>query len=477
MTLQKLFTPKLSKLGKKAYMSKKLDKVRTELKEQGYSGVEYMNKVFEAKQVLEKELANGIIRKYLKLTASNKKIFQTHILGHNLTPLFQTSDKAHYQLPPSVKTDKQFTDYISKQNLFSTVFPSFKRFDEGKWEHCIFSKNHVGWISKDNKGYYRYFSKNVKTAVTIGFSLLDLIEIACSDDNIGKPMGYPTARRRLATILNVNYRDLEYVKYQQKKYQSNQTMIDEASDWDTLYPNLYSITKSQLYILDELHQFAFQNITERRHAIKNDTVFFISIRHLAKLVNEKYGVERHPSTFCVAISLFAVLGLLHKIPSEILNNKEELLQIAHSIQGNNNHFHLITFMTIPYYDSELLRKAEKMAKRLRMNKITTAKQITGKNLKIVLGEKKAKSIINVREVSIMKLQPDKLERVAEKSLMDFPYEAFEEGLVKNLEETPEEEIYSLQDSSLFDLPAKELYEMSLQHFEQQEQYNDFEEVD
>ncbi|GAE37387.1 hypothetical protein [Halalkalibacter akibai] len=477
MTLQELFTPKLSKLGKNAYMSRMLDKVRRELKEQGCKGVEYKNKVFEAKQLLEREIANGIIRKYLKLTASNKKVFQTHILEHNLTPLFQTSADIHYQLPKSIKTDLQFTNHITKQNLFSTVFHSFKRFDKGKWEHCIFTKDNVGWISKDNNGYYRYFSKKVKTGVTIGFSLLDLIQITCSDGDVKTPMDYPTVRKKIATILNVSYRDLDYVKYQKEKYRCNQSLIDESLEWKSLYPNLHSLTKSQLYILDELHQFVSQNIMERRHAIKNEAVFFISIRHLTKLVNERLGTERHPSTVAAAINLFAVLGLLHKMPAEILTDKEELLQIAQSIQGNKNHFHLITFMTIPLYDENLLKKAEKMAKRLRKNKITTAKQITSKNLKIVLGEKKAKSIINVREVSIMKMQPNKLEELAEEALRDFPYEAFDKGLVKNLEETPEEEIYSLKDSSLFDLPDKELYEMSLQHFEQQEQCSDFEEVD
>ena len=79
------------------------------------------------------------------------------------------------------------------------------------------------------------------------------------------------------------------------------------------------------------------------------------------------------------MNLFCTLGFLHKLPSKTLQCKEELLQIAHSIQGDKKHHHLINFMTVPHYDNETLRKAEKTAKRLRRFNITTAKDITSES--------------------------------------------------------------------------------------------------
>lgn len=477
MKLQELFIPRLSKKNQKAYKSKELDKRIRELTEAGYVGLEYKNKVYQAKKELEREIKNGIIRKYYKPTGTHKQIFQTHILKHNLLPLFRTSDNIHYLLSKTIKTDNQFTVHISKQDLFSKVFPEFKRFDVGDWQTCIFTKDNVGWITRDNDGYYRYCTKSVKTGVIFGFSLFDLIEITYSGEFVGTGMAYQMARKWLAKILNVSYRDLDYVNYQKKKYQSNQTIIDEASEWESLYPNLYSLIKSQLYILEELHHFASQHITERRHAIKNEAVFFISVRHIAKLVNERLEIKKHPTTFSAAINLFAVLHLLQKVPSETLNYKGELLQIAHSIQGNNNHFHLITFMTIPSYDEELLIKAEKMAKRLRKHKITTAKQITFNSLAMAIGDKKANAIINVREVSLAKIHADKLAKLAEEALRDFPYEAFEKDMEKSMEEITEIEPNSTEGEALSQLDPDEEYEMALQHFEQQEEENEFGDVE
>lgn len=168
--------------------------------------------------MLEREIENGIYHKYYKPTQKHKQVFQNYILEHELLPLFQISDNADYQLPPSILTECQFTNHITKQNLFSTVLPEFKRFYEGKWEPCIFTNADVGWITRDNDGYYRYCSKSIKTGVIFGLSLLDLIEIAHAHEFVGTDIGYIIARKSLATILNISYRDFDFVKQQKAKY-------------------------------------------------------------------------------------------------------------------------------------------------------------------------------------------------------------------------------------------------------------------
>jgi hypothetical protein len=424
MKLQELFKPRLSKKKQRDYKNKELERRIRELTEAGYEGIEFKNKVYQAKKEIEREIKNGIFRKYYKPTASHKKVFHNHILSHNLLPLFNTSENLHYQLPVSIKTDIQFTNHISKQNLFSTVIPAFKRFEESNWQPCVITKENVGWITKDKDGYYRYCSKNPNTGVIYGFSLLDLIEIVYVGDFVGTDMAYQVARKWLATTLNVSYRDFEYVKQQKAKYESNLAFIEDALDRKSVYPNLFSILKSQLYILVELHEFALQHIMERRHAIQKEAVFFVSTRKLCEDYKKKFKVEeRNHSTFAAAINLFCTLGFLHKVPSETLKTKEELLQIALTIQGDKTHHHLINFMIIPHYDDETLRKAEKTAKRLRKFEITTAKQITRENLKRALGEKRANQIINVREVSLMNMNQDKLQKMAEEELEEFPWQA------------------------------------------------------
>lgn len=478
MTLDELFKPKLSKVKQKAYKSNELERRKNKLIEEGYEGVEYKNKVFQEKKKLDREIKNGIFRKYYKPNGTHKQVFHAHISKHNLLPLFTPSDEIHYSLPQSVKTDIQFTHHISRQNLFSTVFPSFKRFDEGSFQPCIFSKDHVGWIAQDQDGSYRYCSKNLQTGVIFGFSLLDLIEISHIEEHVGTKMAYQMARTWLSTLLHVSYRDFNYVKQQKIKYKGNLATIDQAMEWKEPYPNLYAISNSQLYVLIELHEYASRHIMKRQHSIQKEAVFFVSARKLCKNYKEKYNVDKKDySTFAAAINLFSTLGLLRKIPYDILKSKSDLLQIAMEIQGSNTHHHLINFMTIPHYNEDILNRAEKTAKQLRKFNITTAKDVTNKSLKEALGEKKANEIIKVREVSLQNMHADELQELAEKELGEFPWEAIEESMEKGLKATKRENDLHAFESPLYQMSVEELHERAMQHFELKEEENEWEGID
>jgi hypothetical protein len=420
MTIHSLFTPQFSKNAKDKYLYSELDKRKLEFEKEGLSGIEYKNKVLGAKKELEREINNGIIRKYVKPTTEHKRLFHKHILDQNLLHLFKTSENVQHQLPSFIRSHSDFTNYISKQNLFSSVFPKFKRYDQGGRQPCIFTTENVGWISKDEKGYFRYCSKSEKSGRIFGFSLLDIIEIVFEEPLMGSSLAYQNARRRIAEVLNCKYNELDFQLQQEKKYMNNLSLINDLKAIKQTFPNLHSLIKSQLYVLNKLHTFAMANIMEKRHAIRKDAVFFISTRQLSKDLEEKHDIKKHHSTIATAINLFATLQLLHKIPSEKLKRKEFLYSIALEIRKNKIEHNLINFMTIPFYDYELFSKAEKIAKRLRKNNITTAKQISMDNLLKVIGEKKAREVINVREVSFRKMTSEALSEMAEKELQDFP---------------------------------------------------------
>lgn len=58
MSLSGLFKPRLTKAKRKAYKYKELEKRKTELTEAGYTGEEFKNKFYQAKIILEREIAN-----------------------------------------------------------------------------------------------------------------------------------------------------------------------------------------------------------------------------------------------------------------------------------------------------------------------------------------------------------------------------------------------------------------------------------
>lgn len=411
MSIQSLFEPsQFTEKEKNNYLYKELEKRKEKLIKRGYSGIEYKNKVFHTKLQIEREIKNDIMSEYVKPTIRHKQILHLHLLDHNLLHLFKTTENLQYKLPTSIKSHIDFTNHISKRNLLSTVFPKFKRFDTGGRQHCIFTPQNVGWIAKDDQGYYRYFSKSEKTGVVLGFSLLDLMEIAFEDGFKDDKQTYIKARTRLATVLNCNYREFDFENQQKAKYRNNLSIISNLDKIKETFPNLYSLIKSQLYVLTRLHTFATANIMERKHAIKKEAVFFISLTDLKDYFEESLNIKRDRSTIASAINLFTSLKLLNKIPSATIKEDETLYRIALNIRSDKIERRLINFMTIPSYNEELLAKAERIAKRLRKNKITTAKDITRNSLIRVFGIKRADEIIEPR--GLMSMPTDELYQLA-----------------------------------------------------------------
>lgn len=423
MNIETIFmTRPLTEKKKKQYMYKELDKRTKDLKEKGYSGIEYKNMVYKAKKNLEKEIRNGIIRKYVKATTFHKEVINHHLITNNLLIHFQPSKIVAYQLPQTISSHYDFTIYISKNNLFSTIFPLFKRFDDGGRQSCIFTENNIGWISQDKQGYFRYCSKNEKTGKVIGFSLLDIVEIVFGKDFEDRLKAYQNARRRIAEILNVRYDEFDFELQQEYKYKNNLQMFNDI-DWiKKNFPNLYRLIRSQLYILKWLHTFGMTNILEKRHAIGSDSVIFVSCRQIANDLKQKHNISKSHTTISSAINLFATLNLLHKIPSDQLKSKEFFYNLALDIRKFNIEYNFINFMTIPLYDISLFSSAEKIAKCLIENGITTAKQISRKNLIGTFDTDKANKVFGVKTVDILKVSANELEAFAKEALGDIPYE-------------------------------------------------------
>ena len=423
MNIENLFKPpKLSEEERKKYFYGKLEKEIEELRDQGYSGIDYKNRVYFVKRKIERQKENGVVSKYNRPSHQQKNIFHEHLITNELQYSFEIAKDIRYHLPESVRSHSDFINHISKVNLFSLVFPELQRFDNGGRQPCIFTNKNVGWISKGEKGYYRYFTKREQTGMVYGFSLLDLFEVAYGGEFSNKDIAYRQARTELALSLNCQYSERDFEIQQKQKYFNNLCIVENLKSVSESYPTLHRLIKNQLYVLQKLHFIAKDNIMEKRHSIKNEAVFFVSTTTLQKVFAENHNKQRQRSTIACAINLFVTLGLLNKIPSETLKKNETLFTIALNIRGGHQEYRFINFMTIPYYDEELLSKAEKIAKQLKKNKITTAKQITRSKLIEIFGIKKANEVIEAG--SLMSLSDDALLQMAKLTSLD---ESFDES--------------------------------------------------
>ena len=74
----------------------------------------------------------------------------------------------------------------------------------------------------------------------------------------------------------------------------------------------------------------------------------------------------------------------------------------------------------------------------------------------------------------MHMHPDKLPKMAEEELGEYPFEAIEKSVEKSLDALKEGDYYCILDSPLFKMTEEELYKHSLWHFDQQEEEKEIE---
>jgi hypothetical protein len=418
MCLESLFAPQiLTDKERSNYLNSKLEKTMNKFKKEGLSGNKYKNKVYWAKIEIEEGMKSGNVNKYIKPNDSHKLTFRNHIISHNLLSLFKMNENAHYHLPVKIRTHNNFTNYICKQNLFSLIFPNFKKFDKGGRNTCIFTSNNIGWISKDYKGYFRYYSKCEKTGITFGFSIFDLIEIVYDECNLGSTTSYQKARRLVATILHIQYNELEFVMQEEDKYDSNIKVLLDQKLLKEMYPNLFILIKNHLCVLTELHIFAKNHIMKKQYAIKKNSVFFVATRTIENILIQQ-NIKKDHSTISSAINIFATLELLQKVPSKTIKNNQYLYNVALKMRKDKK-YKLINCMSIPMYNEKVLKKAEKMAIQLRKNNITNVKRLSKVKLIKIFGEKKANEVIE--EISLYKIDANELYELAKLKSPEYPF--------------------------------------------------------
>ncbi|WP_442638094.1 hypothetical protein [Rossellomorea marisflavi] len=265
---------------------------------------------------------------------------------------------------------------LSKTNKQQTIFEALKQIDLtrivkespglNQFFTCSFFVKRYAWISKNENGEYRYFSK-IKDGY--GFYALDLFDL-------------------LGIVLNLTTtKTIEYLKetYQvtgmssweeeeNEKYTKNIRMIQSLSIEKT--PSLKRLLQTGIDVLTSFLSYGKEKISGKHLSDGEHAVFFLSTSYF----KEKFFPEKSVSTLNQWVNLFAVLGLIEKttnVPTELQveAEKQQVLKKKH------NH---ISFYLIPHF-SKVLEQAEVRASLLVSNRISYH-QVTKKLVLSLFGQ-------------------------------------------------------------------------------------------
>ncbi len=200
---------------------------------------------------------------------------------------------------------------------------------------CCFYEGNQAWISLGESGHYRYFSKNNElNSDVVGLDFVDILEIY---------YGLPTRQtiERAIRDFKIKFMEGQWVQQQNKKYMTNFTVIHNVDKYiKPNYPELHECIKDHLKVLETINVIGNINIKKREFSHENDNVFFSSNSYIANFVKSYSS-----SSINKLLNMFAVLGLINKIPEQ--NVPLQLLRESKLIADKRNLGNIISYYTVP----------------------------------------------------------------------------------------------------------------------------------
>ena len=216
---------------------------------------------------------------------------------------------------------------------------------------CSFFVKRYAWISQNEKGEYRYFSKIKDGYGYYAFDLFDLLAILMNQST-KKTIQYLQDTFSVENISNWDEQEKE-------KYDTNTRIIQSLSFEET--PSLKRLLQTGTDILSAFLEFGKEKVNGKHLSDGEHALFFLST-HFFK---ERFFPTKSVSTLNQWVNLFAVLGLIEKtthVPNELQVEAEK----QQALKKKHNH---ISFYCVPRFDS-VLAKAELRASLLVKNRIS-----------------------------------------------------------------------------------------------------------
>ncbi|MFC0212121.1 hypothetical protein ACFFK0_06570 [Paenibacillus chartarius] len=313
-----------------------------------------------------------------------KKILRQYLIQTGRIHRFQLKTNTGTRIK-EIRTTQEFDRYVQTRNIFSELFINLDM-EEREWYCCEFILGNDAWISKDENGVYRYFSKT-RFGSTIGLNIFDVIEILfCGDQETGN--AFQNARNKLAKILGLEGLRDEWKIQQWEKYQNNLEYVRGGrGELAQEYPELYQFIQKYRAILEYFNTHNEEGLF-RSFSYQYEHVFFTSTNR----IKEKLGISQ--STVTRSINMLTLIGMLvkiphHKLPRQLLEISNQILEYRSNrgYKGGKR----ITFYRVPKYDNETLESAEEIVKKLQAAGVWGSLISKEKVIKI-FGEAKAKDV-------------------------------------------------------------------------------------
>lgn len=276
-------------------------------------------------------------------------------------------------LNKKIRTEEEAVKLLNKIDLAKFLNLEVKENEEFKcpfFNRKLDDRAYIYTINKVN----RYFLKSKPKKISDGnydtfeqsYTLIDLYRIFFNKN-------YYQSLEELSELFNIIIinKDTTYRKKQKEKFATNMLALSKLKD---NYPYLNELLGKHLIVLKELNLVALEYMSTIERTVDKQAVFFFTSRQMEERLNiiAKQLTEKGEGFKILSYSAinrlyctYRLLGLLTEVEKE--NVPTEIVQEAPISSGEKND---TLYYVIPEYNTVLLNKAERIAKKLKKGKFS-----------------------------------------------------------------------------------------------------------
>lgn len=215
---------------------------------------------------------------------------------------------------------------------------------------CRLIKGNYAWISRNEQGHYRYFSKR-KDQVAISFDFLDFVEIYYG-------INAYEAIDKIVKLFGIHFMEEIWKRQRQQKYWSNEQFLHDSLQQ---FPHLSILLSDYTNVLEAMNVLGNVHIYNKEYSYKGENVFFASTSHISSFL-----LTSNTSKVNQLINLFTTLGFIEKVPTSDIH--PVFLKESTDIADKRNLGNRINYYIIQSFN-EVATVAEERAKILLENGI------------------------------------------------------------------------------------------------------------
>jgi len=251
------------------------------------------------------------------------------------------------------KTVQELISYLKKIDLNKIITIENKK--------CLFFKNNMGYIVKDNNDEYIYISFNNKDIYRRVFNIVDILQLIYG-------LRYTKLIFKLMLDFDINIEQLSWWKGKKKDIFDNLEFLNDIESMKLYHVDFYNYFKNYLFFLKEFQMIGLNNVFHTDK--KGEPVFFISIRHIIKYLSIN-RIKMSKSQISRIINAMCVVGIIKKV--EYKNIDKKLTKISRMNVEKYKKYNDITFYSLVSLNTVEINKIICKINKLKKNKVSVMK--------------------------------------------------------------------------------------------------------